>query len=133
MWNYQQRKLHHFQQHFQPFSLHKVADSNDFHSNTFFQAENEVYDLNFSQALKMIVKHEKQIPFVLSKKFADRWNFHSITSSQDPQNEVYDLKFCHTLEYDSKTKKNFFNFLHHFHKNPNSTFSDPPNKSNIVH
>ncbi len=38
--------LHHFLNHFHLFSLQKVADSKDFHSNTFYQdPQNEVYDL----------------------------------------------------------------------------------------
>ncbi len=40
--------LHNFQEYFLPFSLRKVADSKDFHSNTFFHdPQNAIYDLKF--------------------------------------------------------------------------------------
>ncbi len=70
----------------------------------------------------IIVKHEKQIliflhrfqellrPFYLHK-VAESKDFHSNTSSQDPQNEVFDLKFSHILEYDCKTQKKIFVFF----------------------
>ncbi len=40
--------LHHIQEHFRLFSLKKVADSKDFHSNPSYQdSQNEVYGLKF--------------------------------------------------------------------------------------
>ncbi len=74
----------------------------------------------------MIVKHEKQILIILHHfqellrpfslyKVADSNDFHSNTSSQDPQNKIFDLKFwSHTQE---KGKIFFLYFLHHFYKN----------------
>ncbi len=65
----------------------------------------------------------------LSRKLRIVRIFTQIPSTRTLKIMYMTLNLGHTLKYDSKTQTFFFfNFLHHFHKNPTFTsFSDPPN------
>ncbi len=67
--------------------------------------------------------------FFLSRKSLIVRIFTRIPSTRTLKINYMTLNLGHTLTYDSKTQTIFFfNFLHHFHKNPIFTsFSDPPN------